>query len=57
MYEGLRVGVVVPAWNEAAHIAAVITTMPDFVDFIVVVDDASTDTTSAIARSVIDSRV
>ncbi len=57
MYEGLRVGVVVPAWNEAAHIAEVLETMPEFVDFIVVVDDASTDNTSAIAHSVIDARV
>lgn len=47
----------VPAYNEAAHIADVITTMPDFVDGIVMVDDRSTDDTAAIAEATGDSRL
>ena len=57
MYEGKRIGVVVPAWNESKLIATTLTTMPDFVDRIVVVDDASTDDTAEKARAVDDPRV
>ena len=45
MYEGKTVAVVVPAHNEEKLIAQVLATMPDFVDLIIVVDDASTDQT------------
>jgi len=45
MYENHSIGVVVPAYNEAGHIADVIRTMPDYVDRIYLVDDASTDGT------------
>ena len=57
MFEGMTVGVVVPAWNESKLIATTLTTMPDFVDRIVVVDDASSDDTAARARAVGDPRV
>lgn len=57
MFEGLRVGVVVPAWNESKLIATTLTTMPDFVDRVVVVDDASSDDTADRARAVGDPRV
>lgn len=50
MYRHLRVAVVVPAYNEAGKIAATVTTIPEFVDHIIVVDDASTDGTGDIAR-------
>ena len=53
----LRVGVVLPAYNESAHIASVLTTIPSWVDRIFVVDDASTDTTATVAESVADARV
>lgn len=46
MYEGKTVAVVVPAHNEEKLIGTVLDTMPDFVDLIIVVDDASTDRTS-----------
>lgn len=45
---GARVGVLVPAFNEGHQIEGVLARLPDFVDDIVVVDDASTDDTSAV---------
>jgi glycosyltransferase involved in cell wall biosynthesis len=45
MIEGKRIGVVVPAYNEEQLIGRVVETMPDYVDVIVVVDDASQDET------------
>lgn len=45
--EGKRVAVVVPAYNEETLIGRVIETMPDYVDVIYVVDDASRDSTVA----------
>lgn len=46
-----RAGVwaVIPARDEAASIAEVVRTVRDFVEHVVVVDDASTDDTSALA--------
>src|SRR5712692_7901170 len=51
MYERKTVAVVVPAYNEEKLIGTVLDTMPDFVDLIIVVDDASTDRTSDIVVS------
>src|SRR4029077_18864567 len=48
MFEGRRVLVVVPAHNEEKLIGTVLETMPEFVDGIVVVDDASEDRTAEI---------
>ncbi len=45
MYKNRSVAVVVPAFNEQSLIGRVVETMPDFVDLIVVVDDASKDDT------------
>ena len=45
MYEGKSVAVVIPCYNERKLIGRVIDTMPDFVDRIYVVDDASPDRT------------
>lgn len=57
MYEDHRIAAVVPAYNEEKLIAKVITTMPDFVDHIVVVDDMSADRTSEVARATGDPRL
>lgn len=51
MYNGQTVAVVVPAHNEEKLIGQVLDTMPDFVDLVIVVDDASTDHTAAIVAS------
>ncbi len=50
---GLRIGVVIPAWNEAGNIApclASLTTFRDCGDQIVVIDAASTDATATLAQ-------
>ncbi len=50
MFEDKTIAVVVPAYNEGLLIKRVINTMPDFVDYIVVVDDCSKDDTKANVR-------
>lgn len=45
MYEGQTVGVVIPAYEEADHVASVVSSIPVFVDRIYAIDDASTDDT------------
>lgn len=50
MYKGKSVAVVVPAYNEEKLIGKVIETMPEFVDYIVVVDDLSKDKTVEIVK-------
>jgi glycosyltransferase involved in cell wall biosynthesis len=47
VFRQLRVCVVIPAFNEAAKIAATVERVPELADHVVVVDDASTDETSA----------
>lgn len=57
MYEGHRVAAVIAAHNEEAHIAEVITGLPDIVDHIVVVDDCSADRTTEVAEATGDPRL
>jgi glycosyltransferase involved in cell wall biosynthesis len=52
-----QIAVVVPAYNEVLHIAAVLRAIPGFVDRVVVVDDGSADGTAQAARGVRDARV
>src|SRR5688572_5417460 len=57
MVDGKRVAVVVPAHDEEQLIETTIGGIPDFVDRILVVDDASTDGTAALVRASSDPRV
>ncbi len=50
MFENKTVAVVVPCCNEETQIGGVLATMPDFVDCIIVVDDASTDETIEVVK-------
>jgi hypothetical protein len=51
MYRGQRISVVIPCHNEEEGVRVVMAQMPAIVDEVVVVDNASTDRTSEIARS------
>ena len=57
MLEGKTVAVVVPAHDEEDLVATTIAGIPDFVDRVYVVDDASNDATADRARAVGDGRV
>jgi glycosyltransferase involved in cell wall biosynthesis len=57
MVDGKRVAVVVPAHDEEGLIATTLAGIPEFVDRILVVDDASRDGTAAVVRSSTDPRV
>lgn len=46
MYRDMKIAVIIPAYNEESQIRTVVTGLPDFVDDVVIVDDASTDRTS-----------
>jgi glycosyltransferase involved in cell wall biosynthesis len=56
LYKSLRIAVVVPAHNEQAHIADVISGMPKLVDHIIVIDDTSSDSTFEVATAAADKR-
>jgi glycosyltransferase involved in cell wall biosynthesis len=57
MFEGKRVGVVVPAYDEEALIGATLGGIPSLVDQIIVVDDGSSDRTAERALGLGDPRV
>ena len=51
MLAGRTIAVVMPAYNEATLIRGAIEGVPGFVDHIIVVDDASLDATTTVART------
>ena len=57
MYRGLNVAVAVPAYRAESTIAAVVAGLPDVVDHVVAVDDASPDGTGAALDAIRDPRL
>ena len=59
MYRNTSVCAVIPAHNEETQIGMVVSTMPDWMDFMVIIDDASTDRTVEVVRKLqeIDPRI
>lgn len=57
MLNDRTVVVVIPAYQEEAHIGTVLRTLPELVDHAIVVDDASVDRTGEIARGIGDPRI
>lgn len=51
MRGGLRIGCIIPAYNEERAIGLVVGALPAWVDCVVVADNGSTDTTGEVARS------
>ena len=51
MYKGMHVAVVIPAKDEEKHIGNVLSTIPEFVDRVVVVDDGSKDNTAKLVKN------
>jgi len=57
MLEGKRVAVVVPAFDEEKLIVTTLASIPEYIDRVIVVDDASRDGTAAAAAGTGDERV
>jgi glycosyltransferase involved in cell wall biosynthesis len=51
MYKGLKLTVIIPCLNEEQGVEKVLKAMPAFVDQVIVVDNASTDRTSEVAKA------
>jgi len=51
MYKGQSITVIIPCLNEEQGVEKVLRAMPDFVDEVIVVDNASTDGTSTVAAA------
>jgi len=57
LYRNKIIGVVVPAYNEALFLGEVISTMPDFVDRIYLINDASSDNSEEVISAISDPRL
>lgn len=57
MYKNTAIHVVIPAYNEEPFIGQVLSSLPGYVDKIIVVDDCSTDDTFRVASASVDPRV
>lgn len=52
MYRNTKVAVVIPAYNEEKLIGTTISKLPDFIDYIIVVNDGSKDNTQAVLEKI-----
>ncbi len=50
MYRDHKIGLLLPAYNEEENIGKVLGLLPDYIDFLLVVDDGSADQTAGIAK-------
>ncbi|AKB17627.1 hypothetical protein MSWHS_0764 [Methanosarcina sp. WWM596] len=57
LFKAYKIGVVVPAYNEALLIQETIDGIPDYVDKIYIINDCSTDRTGEIIDQMIDPRI
>ncbi len=57
MWREARIGVVIPAYNEERLLRRTLQGVPDYVDTVCVVDDASSDATADVARKHADPRI
>ena len=57
MYNNNFISIVIPAYNEENLIGTVISTVPSYIDKIIVIDDGSEDSTSKIVKSFEDHRI
>ena len=57
MYKNNSIAVVVPCYNEAQQISKVVKTMPEYVDHILIIDDASSDNTCDIVSGLNDDKI
>ena len=56
MYKNKTICVVVPAYNEETQIASMLSSMPSFIDKIIVVNDCSRDSTGQVVRKAGESK-
>jgi len=52
MYKNKTIAAVIPAYNEETQIANVIHTIPEFIDWIVIINDCSVDNTGGIVQEI-----
>lgn len=57
MYKQTNIAVIIPCYNESNQISKVLSALPDFIDHIIIVDDASTDQTIEKITSIHDNRI
>ena len=49
MYKNKTIAAVIPCYNEETQLMKVISSMPEFIDHLIIINDASTDNTAEIA--------
>jgi glycosyltransferase involved in cell wall biosynthesis len=57
MFKEKNIAVVIPAYNEQELINKTIVTIPDYVDYIIVIDDSSTDSTVKVIENIDNNKI